>query len=162
MQEEYTLRMITPEDDAEIARIIRYNLKANGLAIKGTVYFDPEVDHLSDFYNASGKARAYYILTEGSKVLGGIGFAEFGSEPGWAELQKLYLADEAKGKGYGKLLVRTIEQKAKQAGYSYLYLETHTNLDKAIHLYEHMGYEQIERPESVMHCTMNRFYRKKL
>lgn len=162
MDTKYTLRKITEQDDAAIAEIVRTNLKAYKLDVPGTVYFDPELNHLSAFYNAEENTRDYYIFTDGVKVLGGIGFAAFEAEPGWAELQKLYLADEVKGNGFGKLLVRTIEEKAKEAGYTYMYLETHTNLDKALNLYERMGFQQIERPASVMHNTMNRFYLKKL
>ncbi|MCQ2411395.1 MAG: GNAT family N-acetyltransferase [Sphaerochaetaceae bacterium] len=162
MDTKYTLRKITEQDDAAIAQIVRTNLKAYKLDVPGTVYFDPELNHLSAFYNAEENTRDYYIFTDGVKVLGGIGFAAFEAEPGWAELQKLYLADEVKGNGFGKLLVRTIEEKAKESGYTYMYLETHTNLDKALNLYERMGFQQIDRPASVNHSTMNRFYLKKL
>ena len=53
-----------------------------------------------------------------------------------------------------------MEEEAKRTGYHMVYLETHTNLKAAIHLYEKCGYREIERPESVVHSTMNRFYLK--
>ena len=43
-------RKITPADDAALAKIIRTNLEKLHLNVAGTVYFDPELDHLSTFY----------------------------------------------------------------------------------------------------------------
>ena len=45
-----TFREIKKEDDKALALLIRTNLKANALDIPGTVYFDDNLDHLSDFY----------------------------------------------------------------------------------------------------------------
>ena len=43
-----------------------------------------------------------------------------------------------------------------------MYLETHTNLEAAIHLYEKAGFTEIEKPQSVVHTTMDRFFIKEL
>lgn len=40
-------RKIEAADDGRIAEIIRANLEKLGLAVPGTAYFDPELDHLS-------------------------------------------------------------------------------------------------------------------
>ncbi len=48
------------------------------------------------------------------------------------------------------------------AGYKQSYLETHDNLQAAIHIYEKCGYKEIERPKEVVHSTMNRFFLKVL
>ena len=47
-------------------------------------------------------------------------------------------------------------------GYRQVYLETHSNLKTALHLYEKTGYRRIERPASVIHSTMDCFYLKVL
>lgn len=54
------------------------------------------------------------------------------------------------------------EEWARSAGYKNLYLETHTNLSVALKLYEKMGFQQVDKPCSTQHSTMNRFYLKKL
>ena len=41
-----------------------------------------------------------------------------------------------------------------------IYLEAHDNLEAAIHLYKKCGYREIDKPESVVHATMNRFFIK--
>ena len=155
-------REIRPADDPELAKIIRSNLKAHGLDIPGTVYFDENLNRLSDFYLADKAKRFYYIAEEEGRVIGGIGMAEFEFFDQCAELQKLYLTDTAKGKGTGYKLISLLEDKARELGYKKLYLETHTNLEAAIHIYERSGYSKIEKPDGVVHATMNRFYIKVL
>lgn len=156
-------RKLLPRDNTAMAELIGYNLKANGLDIPGTVYFDKIIWHLTDFYDEKPEQRAYFVLVDDNdKVIGGIGLAEFPDIEGCAELQKLYLADEAKGHGLGYFLIDLIEKEAEKMGYRKMYLETHTNLQTAIHVYEKAGYLEIPRPEFVMHNTMNKFYIKDL
>jgi len=156
-------RQITAKDDAPLAALIRWNLKQHGLDIPGTVYFDSNLNHLSSFYLAEPSKRTYFILAdEADQVIGGIGLAEFDPIPGCAELQKLYLADAAKGSGLGYEMIRLAEQQAIHLGYLQMYLETHTNLQAAMHIYEKSGYRLIPKPDSVRHGTMNRFYLKDL
>ena len=127
---ERNMHLITEDDDVAIAAIIRANLERYHLDIPGTAYFDPELDHLSSYYNSGSDERGYFILTdESGRVIGGAGIAEF---PG--------IDDCAEG----------------------LYLETHSNLDVAMHMYEKYGFHLIGRPETVVHSTMDRFYMKEL
>ena len=156
-------RKITRADDPVLAEIVRSNLKKHGLDLPGTVYYDDNLNHLSDFYCEDGKRRCYYIaLDDEDRIIGGIGLAEFEFYENCAELQKLYLIDEAKGHGMGYELIELIQGKARDMGYTRMYLETHTNLEAAIHIYEKMGYRKIDKPEGVVHATMNRFYLKEL
>lgn len=157
-----TIRPITAADDEQMGAIARENLKAAGLDIPGTAYFDPEIMHLSSFYGERPERRAYYVAVDAAgQVLGGAGLAEFEPLEDTAELQKLYLADAAKGHGLGTRLVRLIEDRARELGYGRLYLETHSSLGVAIHLYEKLGYRCIE-PASPSHATMDHFYIKEL
>lgn len=155
-------RKIEANDNAEIANIIRTNLEKFRLNLPGTVYFDPELEHLSSFYNSCPERRVYFVALEDGRVIGGAGIAEFPGIEACAELQKLYLDDSAKGKGYGRALMQIAEDWARAAGYKRLYLETHTNLSVALKLYEKMGFWQIEKPCFTQHSTMNRFYLKEL
>ena len=151
---------IRPEHDAAMAAIIRSTLKAHRLDIPGTAYCDASLDRLSAYYDCPG--RAYYVLLHGGKVVGGVGFAPFDETERCCEMQKLYLDDSMRGGGLGYEMVRFLERRAKEAGYRCIYLETHTNLPAAIHVYEQSGYVEIPRPASVIHTTMNKFYRKEL
>ena len=154
-------REMTESDNAAVASLVRDNLKHFNLDIPGTVYFDKGLDHLSDYYG--NRERRYFVI-EGNngEVIGGIGFARFEPMKDTAELQKLYLTDTAKGSGLGYELIDFIEERMREAGYKVSYLETHDNLQAAIHIYEKKGYKEIERPKEVVHSTMNRFFRKEL
>ena len=151
---------LKPEYDLALADLIRVNLKKHALDIPGTVYFDDNLNHLSDYYLSKENRRFYLIAVEDEELVGGIGLAECDLFPECAELQKLYLSDKVKGRRLGYELVKRIEEKARELGYKRMYLETHTNLDIAIHLYEKCGYKEISRPSEVVHSTMNKFYLK--
>ena len=129
---------IRPEHDAALADLVRRTLKARGLDIPGTAYFDDSLDHLSAYY--SRPSRAYYVLLENGNVIGGIGLAECGVFPGCCEMQKLYLEEAFHGRRIGYEMVGYLERRAAEAAYRQVYLETHTNLQAAIHLYERCGY----------------------
>lgn len=158
----YEIKKITLIHNSAMAKIVRENLKNHGLDIPGTAYFDSSLDNLCGFYDAKG-GRGYYVLTdEKENVLGGVGFAEFEAFDSCAELQKLYLDDSVKGKGFGYKLMEFIEEKIKEAGYKMSYLETHSNLKAAIHMYEKIGYKKIQKPREVAHGAMDSFYIKEL
>ena len=153
-------RLIRPEYDAAVADLVRRSLKAAQLDIPGTAYYDEALDHLSAYYDHPG--RAYYVLLEQGRVIGGVGLAEYAERTGCCELQKLYLDAEYRGRRLGYDMMEFIERKARETGYRRIYLETHTTLEAAIHLYEICGYQRVPRPASAIHGTMNRFYLKEL
>lgn len=156
-------KKLTSAYDTAIAELVRKNLKAHQLDLPGTVYFDENLYHLSDFYDAVPDKRVYYVLIDDEDaVLGGIGLAEFEGIEDCAELQKLYLDDRIKGRGLSYDMMKKAETAARELGYKRMYLETHDNLKAAIHLYEKCGFKEIERPETVVHSTMNRFLLKEL
>ncbi|MBR2860363.1 MAG: GNAT family N-acetyltransferase [Clostridia bacterium] len=158
----YKIREITPADNASVASIVRYNLKQRGLDIPGTAYFDSCLNDLWAFYSGRD-CCGYYVLTdENGAVVGGIGFDKINGIENGAELQKMYLADSAKGKGLSYFLIGFIEEKMRENGIKTSYLETHTNLNIAIHVYEKCGYRRIERPADVGHSTMDHFFIKDL
>lgn len=154
-------REMTAADDAAVAKLIRDNLKKHNLDIPGTVYFDEGLDHLSEYYGTS--ERRYFVIENAQgEVIGGIGFAKLDFMEDTAELQKLYLNDSVKGSGLGYELISVVESKMKDAGYKYSYLETHDNLQAAIHIYKKSEYDEIEKPKEVVHSAMNRFFKKSL
>ena len=159
---EMIFQRLTPAYDKAIAEIVRKSLRAYQLDIPGTVYFDENLYHLSDYYDAEPDKRIYHVLMEDDVLLGGIGLAEFEGLDDCAELQKLYLDESVRGRGLSYDMIKKVELSAGELGYKRIYLETHDNLKAAIHLYEKCGYKEIERPESVVHSTMNRFFLKEL
>ncbi|WP_297181889.1 GNAT family N-acetyltransferase [uncultured Enorma sp.] len=155
------IRPIAPRDDAAIAHIARTALRAHGLDIPGTAYFDPELDHLSTYYAADERSRAYFVAADHrGTVLGGAGFSAFPPFDRCAEVQKLYVDDAARHQGIGTALMDAVEATARERGFRRLYLETHSNLEAALRLYRRLDFELIERPSFVQHSTMDCFFVK--
>jgi len=102
------------------------------------------------------------MTDEDGTVVGGAGFSKFDEYDNCVEMQKLYLSDEVKGRGYGKMLVKHIEEAARFMGFKKMYLETHSNLDVAMKLYSSMGFVEIPKPDFVKHGAMDHFYIKEL
>ena len=155
----FKYRVINSGDNVILEGIIKTNLEKFHLNISGTAYFDESLKNLSEFYLKNPLKRAYYVLTYRNEVIGGVGLAEFENIADCCELQKLYLSESAKGHGLGYFLMKLIETKAYELGYKKIYLETHTNLTAAIHIYEKFGYEEISG-EKIYHSAMNKFYIK--
>lgn len=157
-------RPIQSQDDAPLAAIIRKSLTDHQLAVPGTAYFDPELDHLSEFYAADPATRHYFVVTdESGTLLGGGGLAAYDSEGKIAELQKFYLSDAAKGQRLSYPLLAKIEAKAFELDYRQLYLESHHSLEAALHVYQKAGYRALSQPLlAAQHTTMDRFYVKTL
>ena len=130
--DDMVLRRITERDDAALAVIIRQLLEKHRLDIPGTVYFDKELDRLSRYYLAEPD-RDYFVAVDEN-------------------------GEDAQGSGYGYMMIEHIKNEASECGYKRLYLETHTNLPAAIHMYEKTGFREIERLPGCVHSTMNRFY----
>lgn len=123
------IKEITTLADKELADIIRFNFEQHHLNIPGTVYFDPELDTLSKFYQEKPQYKKYFVLWENDIVCGGIGFAEFNGFEKCAEIQKFYLTDRVKGRGYGKRLLLLAESEAKKWDIS-IYILKHIQILK--------------------------------
>ena len=115
------LRPMEVRDNSAVAQLIRASLEEFGLDKPGTVYFDSHLDHLADYYQQQERA-AYFILEDEGQLVGCGGFAPVSDKI--AELQKLYVTKNSRGKGYSSRLIKRIFQKARLAGYEQLYLET--------------------------------------
>jgi len=63
---------------------------------------------------------------------------------GTAELKRIFVKPECRGKGIAKQLVRALEGWANELGYKRMVLETGYGQPEAIGLYEALGYRRIE------------------
>lgn len=140
-----TTRKIEKRDNAPIAAIIRAALVEFDAAKPGTVYFDPTTDDLHALF--ARPDAEYHVLEADGKILGGSGiFPTAGLPDGCCELVKLYLAPEARGKGYGRLLINDCFEIARRLGYTTVYLETLPELKMAVGLYESCGFRYLDKP----------------
>jgi len=138
-----TIRKISTQDDAALASIIKKTFDEFGLPKEGTVYADKATDHLSEVFQDAGSV--YFIAEEDGTVLGGCGlYPTAGLPAGCVELVKYYLAETARGKGLGKLLLDTCLEEAKNLNYAQVYLESFPSLKAAIGIYKTYGFKQLD------------------
>ena len=70
-------------------------------------------------------------------------------EPGTAELHRLYVRPDQRGRGLGTLLVRQAEAHARGKGASRLILWSDTRFTTAHRLYTRLGYRQMPEPREL-------------
>jgi putative acetyltransferase len=142
---EITYRNIGKDDNKELAGLIRKVFREFKIDKPGTVYFDPTTDNLYDLFLTPGSV--YWLAEAEGKLAGGCGiYPTPGLPDGCAELVKLYLLSEYRGRGIGRTLMEKCFESARQLGYSQLYLESLPELQKAVSMYLKSGFVHIAHP----------------
>lgn len=142
----FTIRPITPADDAAVAAVIRTVMPEFGADGPGFAIHDPEVGQMSVAYARTG--AAYFVIEGDGRVLGGGGIAPLdGGRPDTCELRKMYFLPELRGQGLGAALLSHCLEAAKRMGYRRCYLETLTGMDAAQALYRKAGFLPLCGPE---------------
>jgi len=137
------IREIKQSDNADIARVIRKVLVDLGVPKVGTAYADLALDHMFENYDVP--RAAYFLVEQNGEVLGCAGVAQLENYDGnCCELQKMYLLEEARGKGVGSQLMTICLSKAKIFGFEQMYLETMPYMKAAQILYKKSGFEYID------------------
>ena len=73
-----------------------------------------------------------------------VGCASFKDyEPGVAEVKRVFVRENYRGRGLARKLMQAVEEHARQKGYRSLILETGKPLVSAVALYTNMGYHVI-------------------
>lgn len=149
METEFTIREILPKDNAQTEAVVRAVFEELGIPKTGTAYADPS---LKELYGAYQKPRArYFVVINAKTVVGGAGIAPLDNYHGnVCELQKMYFAPSARGKGLGAKLLRICLKKATDLGFIGCYLETMPYMQAAQSLYKKHGFTYIDAP---MGCT---------
>ncbi len=139
------IRKIKPTDNPFIERIIKSSLVEFGLPMIGTAYEDEDTQHMYEAYQSN--RAVYFVLEDNGTIVGGGGIKELqDNTDNVCELQKMYFAPEARGKGYGKIMFDKCMDAAKKIGYTQCYLESAGSLKVAIHIYEKNGFKHLEGP----------------
>lgn len=143
--ENYSIRKINLEDNAEVAQLIRAIFDEMEIPKVGTAYEDPYLDLMYEEYS---KARSvYYVVENNEKIVGAAGIAPLENEAETiCELQKMYFLPEARGMGIGTEMMEVCLQSAKNLGFEKCYLETMPFMLDAQKLYKKAGFEYIDAP----------------
>ena len=139
----YEMRSIRPEDNAQVAQLIRTVMTEFGAVGPGYSIEDPEVDRMADVYTLP--KRAFFVVVDGDRILGCGGVGPLvGADETICELKKMYFYPELRGLGYGKMMVEACLKTAKAFAYKTMYLETVARMEKANLLYQKMGFKKLD------------------
>lgn len=134
---EISVRPATNRDCQAIQELVFGILREYNLALdlSGT---DKDLSDIETHYIRRG--GVFEILENKNGVLvGTVGLYPINAET--IELRKMYFAKEIRGKGFGKMMLERMIEKAKKLKYKKIYLETASVLKEAVGLYEKFGFE---------------------
>lgn len=139
------IRPIQKSDNAAVAQVIRNVLIDLGVPKVGTAYADSALDCMYETYDK--EKAVYFVVEEDGKIIGGAGIAQLDNYKGnVCELQKMYYAPEARGRGIGTQMMQQCLEAAKSFGFAQCYLETMPYMEAAQKLYKRTGFHYIDGP----------------
>jgi len=83
-------------------------------------------------------------------------------EEGVAELKRVFVKVDFRGRGYSKAIVNELERQARVRGYKIMRLETGVRQPEAISLYESLGYHPIPSYGEYRDSSLSVCFEKKL
>ncbi|OSY89195.1 acetyltransferase [Tenacibaculum holothuriorum] len=142
---DFIIREITPQDNIQIAKVIRDVLIEFGVPKVGTAYEDKATDEMFETYQKD--KASYFVIEHKNKIIGGAGYSQLDNYEGnVCEFQKMYFLPIARGKGLGSKLIEKCLQKAKEDGFEQCYLETMPYMEAARALYKKNGFVNLDKP----------------
>lgn len=122
----------TDSDNADFRRLVR--LLDEDLAIR-----DGAEHSFYAQFNKINKIREVVVAYENERSVGCGAFKEY--EPKTAEIKRMYVLPEMRGKGIAGKILSELESWAKELNFSECVLETGKKQPEAIRLYHKSGYE---------------------
>ncbi|MEV4266597.1 GNAT family N-acetyltransferase [Kribbella sp. NPDC049584] len=127
-------------------------------------------DELVSRNGAEGRTQVkdgarYFVVVDGGQAVGCGAIQVFGPDsahPGDAEVKRVYVTPAARGRGYARRLLATLEEAARSAGHPVLRLSTAERQPEAIALYGSSGYVRIAPWGKYVNEPLTRCYGKAL
>jgi len=112
-----------------------------------------------------GEGRGLWLARTEGESAGCVGLRELrwpgdGQGGRCAEIKRMYVRNEFRGRGIAERLLKSAERFARDSGYAWIFLDTTDEMAAAARLYERNGYERCERYNDNPQATI--FMRKKL
>ena len=150
--QDFGIRAWQPEDRQAVADIARVVLAEYDMSFEPDAS-DRDVVQIETAYWETG--GEFWVVEHGDRLVGSGGYhpCDRANTEGAraAELRKMFLLPEARGKGLGRYLLTALEQAAAKRGFTEMWLETAVRMNVAVELYRKNGYQ---RPEnSDVHVT---------
>ncbi len=139
----YELRETRPEDYTYIQSHVFNILEEYGLTPEPNGV-DDDLKHIAEVY----KGGLFKVVCYDAKIIATFGLYRISNET--AEIRKMYLDQDHRGKGIGLFMMEYLESAAREIGVKRLQLETASTMIEAISLYQKLGY--IEQQEGLHTC----------
>lgn len=139
------IRQIKPEDNADLAEMIRDVFIEFDAPKIGTVYSDPTTDNLFELFKK--EKSVLWVAEINNKALGCCGiYPTEGMDKSQVELVKYYVSSKIRGKGIGRKLIEKCIKSAQDFGYTLMYIETVDHFSKALSIYDKLDFKIIDKP----------------
>ena len=150
-----TIRKVQKNDNKHLSTLIKAVFDEYDAPKVGTVYSDPTTNDLYELFK--NPKSVLWVVEENGEVLGCCGvYPTDGLPNGCAELVKFYLMPKARGRKIGTRLMEQNIQSAKELGYSQLYIESLSQFDNAVKMYQKLGFKNLEKPlGETVHTSCN-------
>lgn len=133
MSDTLTIRQEPPDQPDVAALIAALDAYANAL-------YPPESNHLLDIAALSVPEVSFLVVRDGGEAVG-CG-AILRDSRGWAEVKRMYVRPDQRGRGMGKRVLAEIEGVALRCGLPVLRLETGIHNTEALALYRRAGFTE--------------------
>lgn len=154
------LRRYRPTDHATVLRLHREGLATFGLCPGDGVYYDHDFFQMEQIYLANdgeflvgeragetvamgGLRRADLVPGGRARAFGGVVIAPGSLDT--VEMVRLRVRPDLQGRGYGRALVRALEERAAELGYRMMRADTTSQQTVALELYRSFGWRETRR-----------------
>jgi N-acetylglutamate synthase-like GNAT family acetyltransferase len=143
-----SIRAATPEDVPAI-RAVLHSVREEYQVLCEIGSSDLELDDLERNYFARG--GSFEVLEDAChRIVGCAGLYPLSEQR--AELGKMYLLPQARGRGLGRQLLENMLDAARRSGFREVWIETNSSLSDAIRLYQGYGFESVPLESGVSAC----------
>ena len=140
MQEDVQFRLTDPRDARAVTAMEAYYRE---LAQRLQAGFDVSLSADPEATAMLAPQGAFYVAERNGAILGCGGVK--GTDKGYAEIKRVWIAPEARGRGLSRRLMAVLEEAARSLGIATLRLDSNSALPEAIALYRSSGWTEIDR-----------------
>ena len=142
------IREATPADGDAIRAIVSETLAEFGFPVESGGVDSDLADVPVSYQSRGGVFRV--VEDDGGKVVGCGGLYPVGGEA--IELRKMYFRPDIRGMGMGRKLLDDLVAEARKRAFARIELETASNLETAIALYQRAGFVETKGPKHSCRC----------
>ena len=130
-------RTYEPRDAEAVCQLHREGLRdTHSVVVPRQSAWDDDVRNVEDHYLAEGSH--FWVVEEAGRIIGMAAVRRLG--PGAAELKRMRVAGDRRGRGLGQRLLGLAEEFCRTQGYGRIVGDTTDRMEAARRLYEKNGY----------------------